>query len=153
MYDKVWTKFQTPVGITTSLPMKVGLHQGSTLSLFIFTVIMKEITKSIWDTVPWCMLFADDIVLVVETKEEVNNKLEEWREILESRGLRISCSDTEYLCCDFSRTSSIGEPKVTIGEEIVAGTTKFKHLRSIILSTGKVDGDVTHRIQAGWLKW
>ncbi|XP_057535364.1 uncharacterized protein LOC130813543 [Amaranthus tricolor] len=29
------------------------------------------------------MLFADDIVLAVETKEEANSKLEEWREALE----------------------------------------------------------------------
>ena len=32
---------------------------------------MEKISKSIWETVPWCMLFTDDIVLVAETKEEV----------------------------------------------------------------------------------
>ena len=42
---------------------------------------------------------------------------------------------------------------MTIGEEVVASTTKFRYLGSIIQSNGKVDGDVTHRIQAGWLKW
>ena len=40
-------------------------------------IIMEEISKAIWETILWCMLFADDIVLVAETKEEVNNKLEE----------------------------------------------------------------------------
>ena len=33
------------------------------------------------------MLFADDIVLLVETKKEVNNKLEEWRAIIEGKGV------------------------------------------------------------------
>ena len=47
---------------------------------------MEEISKSIWETTLWCMLFANDIVLVVETKEEVINKLEEWREGLEDNG-------------------------------------------------------------------
>ena len=84
------TNIQTPVAITKPFPVKVGLHQGSVLSPFIFTVIMKEISQSIWETVPWCMLFADDIVLVAETREEVSNKLDEWRETLKGKGLRIS---------------------------------------------------------------
>ena len=50
------------------------------------------------------MLFADDIVLAVETKEEANSKLEEWREALEGKGLCISCTKTEYLRCDFNGT-------------------------------------------------
>ena len=36
------------------------------------------------------MLFVDDIVLVAETREKVNNKLDEWSEALEGKGLRIS---------------------------------------------------------------
>ena len=99
------------------------------------------------------MLFADDIVLVAETKEEANSKLEEWREALEGKGLRISRTKTEYLRCNFSGTESIGEPEVTIGGEVVACTSKFKYLGSVIQSNGEIDGDVTNRIQAGWLKW
>ena len=49
------------------------------------------------------MLFVDDIVLVAKTKEEAH-KLEEWREALEGKGLRISRTKTEYLRCNFSRT-------------------------------------------------
>ena len=52
------------------------IHQGSGLSPFIFTVIMEEISKSIWETIPWCMIFADNIVLVADTREEVSNKLD-----------------------------------------------------------------------------
>ncbi|XP_057518351.1 uncharacterized protein LOC130799266 [Amaranthus tricolor] len=59
MYDRVSTYIHTPMGISNK-------------SLF-FTVILEEISKSIWETVPWCILFADDIVLVAETKEEANS--------------------------------------------------------------------------------
>ena len=51
MYNRVSTNIHTPVSITESFPTKVGLHQGSTLSHFIFTVIIQEISKLIWDTV------------------------------------------------------------------------------------------------------
>ena len=43
------------------------------------------------------MLFANDIVLVAETKEEANSKSEEWRESLEGEGLSISRMKTENL--------------------------------------------------------
>ena len=78
------------------------------------------------------MLFADDIVLVAETMEEANSKLEEWRKALEGKGLRISRTKTEYLRCDFSWTQSISEPEVTIEGEVVACTSKVKYLGSVI---------------------
>ena len=61
------------------------LHQGSTLSLYLFALVMDELTKHIQTDVPWCMLFADDIVLVDETKKGVNTKFELWRSNLESK--------------------------------------------------------------------
>ena len=153
MYDRVSTNIHTPVGMTESFPIKVGLHQGPALNSFIFTVIMEEISKSIWKTVPLCMLFADDIVLVAETKEEANSKLEEWREVLKGKGLRISRTKTEYLLYNFSGVESIGEPEVTIGGEVVECTSKFKYLGSLIQSNGEIDEDVTNHKQVGWLKW
>ena len=110
VYDRASINIQTPVEITEPFPVKVGLHQESALSPFIFTIIMEEISKSVWETVPWCMIFADDIVLVAETREEVSNKLDEWREALEGKGLHISHTKIEYLRCDFSGTSTVGEP-------------------------------------------
>ena len=48
-------------------------------------------------------LFAGDIVIVDETKAEVNAKLELWRQTLESRGFRLSRVKTEYMECKFSK--------------------------------------------------
>ena len=55
---------------------------------------MDELTKHIQDDIPWCMLFADDIVLIDETKFGVNAKLDVWREVLESKGFKISKTKT-----------------------------------------------------------
>ena len=46
---------------------------------------------------PWAILFADDLVLVSETVEEVEEELERWRAVIENKGLRIIRSKTEYL--------------------------------------------------------
>ncbi|XP_057550535.1 uncharacterized protein LOC130828587 [Amaranthus tricolor] len=75
-------------------------------------------------------LHQNDIILVAEIKEEANSKFEEWRAVLEGRGGR----------------ELIGEPEVTIGGDVVACTSKFKYLGSVIQSDGEIDGDVTYRI-------
>ena len=41
------------------------------------------------------MLFANDIVLIDETKYGVNAKLEVWKEAIESKGFKISRTKTQ----------------------------------------------------------
>jgi hypothetical protein len=50
--------------------------QGSALSSYIFTLVMDEITKNIQEDIPWYMLFADDVVLIEESRIRVDQKLE-----------------------------------------------------------------------------
>lgn len=40
------------------------------------------------DTLSWCILFADDIILVDDTREEVNVKLKSCRKTLKIKGFR-----------------------------------------------------------------
>jgi len=63
---------------------------------------MNELTREIQDEIPCCMLFADDIVLIDETRDGVNTKLEQWRDTLEAKGFRLSRLKTEYLHCQFN---------------------------------------------------
>ena len=46
------------------------------MSPFLFVIVMDKLTRTIQDEIPWCRLFADDIVLVDETRAGVNAKLE-----------------------------------------------------------------------------
>ena len=78
MYDGIRTRVRTLVGDTDNFSIDIGLHQGSALSPFLFTIIMDELIRGIQDEIPWSMLFADNIVLIDETKEGLNTKLEWW---------------------------------------------------------------------------
>ena len=60
-----------------------GLHQGSALSPFLFAVITERLTDKVRKKPPWTMLFADNIVICNETREEVEGILESWRYALE----------------------------------------------------------------------
>ncbi|XP_070031125.1 uncharacterized protein [Nicotiana tomentosiformis] len=52
-----------------------GLHQGSAFSPFLFALVIDVLTLHIQGEVSWCMLFADDIVLIDETRNSVNAQL------------------------------------------------------------------------------
>ncbi|KAL6504191.1 hypothetical protein OROGR_026114 [Orobanche gracilis] len=153
MYEGASTSVRTNVGRTEEFPITIGVHQGSALSPFLFAIVMDELTRGIQNDVPWCMMFADDIVLIDETKVGVQQKLELWRDTLEARGFRLSRSKTEYMECRFSDNSDREAEMITFDGKVVHGSTFFRYLGSIIQKDGELDGDVAHRIKAGWLKW
>ena len=63
MYEGSERLVRCAVGTTESFKVKVGLHQGSTLSPFLFAVIMDRLKDEVRRELPWTMLFADDIVI------------------------------------------------------------------------------------------
>ena len=94
MYEGVVIIIRSTVGETSEFPITVGLHQGSTLSLYLFALVMDELMRNIRMMCHGVCFFAYDIVLVYETREGVNTKLETWREALESIGFRTSRNET-----------------------------------------------------------
>ena len=99
MYEESETVvIRCAVGTAESFKVKVGLHQGSVLSPFLFAVIIDRLTDEVRREPPWAMLFANDIVICEETRKEVEQRLESWRYASERRGIKVSRSKTEYLC-------------------------------------------------------
>ena len=113
---------------------------------------MDEVTRDIQGDIPWCMFFADDVVLVDESRTGVNRKLELWRRTLESKRFRLSRTNTEYIMCDFSATMHEGGD-VSLDGQVVPQKDIFRYLGSMLQKYGDIDEDVRHRISAGWLKW
>ena len=57
------TSVRTPSGETNDFPIRIGLHQGLTLSPYLFKLVLDSLNASIQDQISKCMLFAEDIVL------------------------------------------------------------------------------------------
>ena len=55
MYNGAVTRVRTSGGIFDDLLNTIGLHQGSTLTVYLFVVVMDELVKSIQEEVTWCM--------------------------------------------------------------------------------------------------
>ncbi len=80
MYGGARTQVQTSVGLTEKIEVKVGLHQGSSLSPYLFDLTIDVMARLIVDSSAWCMLFADDIVLCSTKRENLGKSWwsEEW---------------------------------------------------------------------------
>jgi hypothetical protein len=102
MYDNIVTSVRTSDRDTNDFLINIGLHQGSALSPYLFALVMDEVTRDIQGGICWCMLFANDVILVDESRTGVDQKLELWRRILEAKCFRLSRFKTEYMKCDFS---------------------------------------------------
>ena len=97
------------VGVTEGVEVKVGLHQGSALSPCLFAMLMDRLPDEIMQEDPCTMMFADDIVICSESKEQVEEKLERWRYALERRGMKVNRRKTEYMCVNERQGQLHGE--------------------------------------------
>ncbi|KAK3560352.1 hypothetical protein QTP86_006437 [Hemibagrus guttatus] len=79
---------ESAVGQTEEFKVEVGLHQGSALSPFLFAIVMDQLSEEVRQESPWTMMFADDIVICSESREQVEESLERWRFALERRGMK-----------------------------------------------------------------
>jgi hypothetical protein len=79
MYDNVVTSVRTSDKDTNDFSINIGLHQRSALSPYLFALVMDEVTRDIQCGIPWCILFADDVILMDESTTGVDQKLELWR--------------------------------------------------------------------------
>ncbi|KAK3524808.1 hypothetical protein QTP86_007603 [Hemibagrus guttatus] len=145
MYERSRTVVRCAVGQTEEFKVEVGLHQGSALSPFLFAIVMDQLSEEVRQESPWTMMFADDIVICSESREQVEENLERWRFALERRGMKVSRSKTEYMCVNERE----GSGTVRLQGEDVKKVQEFKYLGSTVQSNGECRKEVKKRVQAG----
>ena len=74
-----------------------GLHQGSVLSPLLFISVMEVITREARTGLPWELLYADDLVLIAKSKEELKEKIGKWKECMEAKGMRVNVRKTKVM--------------------------------------------------------
>ncbi|KAK3507279.1 hypothetical protein QTP70_013537 [Hemibagrus guttatus] len=97
MYERSRTVVRCAVGQTEEFKVEVGLHQGSALSPFLFAMVMDQLSEEVRQESPWTMMFADDIVICSESREQVEENLERWRFALERRGMKNQAELTDII--------------------------------------------------------
>ena len=81
-YEDARTQVKTSIGITGNITVRVGLHQGSSLSPYLFDMILHVMGRGIKEQPPPPLVYAvcrRYIVLCSTRIEHVERKLEQWK--------------------------------------------------------------------------
>ena len=63
----------TVYGNSNGFEVKVGMHQGSALSPLLFVMFMEALSREFRVALPWELLYADDLVVIAETEDDLIN--------------------------------------------------------------------------------
>ena len=100
MYKEVLSQVKVEGEDSKEFAVRVGIHQGSILSPLIFAVVMDVMMDVVTEEVAkegCALIYADDLVLICETKEEARQRFVAWRNVLESKGLKVNISKTKVM--------------------------------------------------------
>ncbi|EYC25573.1 hypothetical protein Y032_0011g1280 [Ancylostoma ceylanicum] len=149
LYSRPTSVVRCAAGTSKPFPVQVGVHQGSALSPLLFILCVDAITRDIQKPHPWCLLYADDVMLAAETREELQEEVQLWKERLQRYGLRLNIAKTEYMECG----AKIEDGTICVDGNNLKKVECFKYLGSRITSTGDVLPDAYGRANSAWMKW
>ena len=58
---------------------------------------MEAISREFRVALPWELLYADDLAVIAETEEELIKRLNEWKDNVESKGMKVNMNKTKVM--------------------------------------------------------
>ena len=90
LYTEACTVVRTDAGLSESFEVTVGLHQGSVLSPLLFATVMDVVSSEARSSLPSELLYADDLVIMAPTMEQLRRMVADWRASLLSNRLKVN---------------------------------------------------------------
>jgi len=97
MYTGAKTVVRTVYGNSNGFEVNISMHQGSALSPLLFVIVMEALSREFRVALPWELLYADDLVVIAETEHDLIKRLNEWKDNVESRGMRVNMNKTKAM--------------------------------------------------------
>uniref|UniRef100_A0A8C9VLN8 Reverse transcriptase domain-containing protein n=1 Tax=Scleropages formosus TaxID=113540 RepID=A0A8C9VLN8_SCLFO len=133
-------------------PVHVGLRQGCPLSPILFIIFMDRISRRSQGTEGVCfggreissLLFADDVVLLASSSQDLQRALGRFAAECEAAGMRISTSKSEAMVLSRKKVDC----PLRVRGELLPQVEEFKYLGVLFTSEGKTERQVHRRIGA-----
>ena len=97
MYNNVRSRVRVGDEYSEEFSVEVGVHQGSVLSPLLFIIVLEALSLQFRTGCPWELLYADDLVIIANTKQELLDKVQVWKEGMEEKGLRVNMGKTKCM--------------------------------------------------------
>ena len=122
-YEKTTARVVVGEGASEEFEVKIGLRQGSVLSPLLFIAVLDLISrKTVVKDALKKLLYADDLALVANGKQELQETLEEWNGLFARHGLKVNVEKTEVLHIGHQREEldiELEGKKLTQGDSFV----------------------------------
>ena len=73
------------------------MHQGSVLSPLLFAAVMDVVSSEARNCLPSELLYADDLVLMAPTMEQLGRRVPERRAILLDKGWKVNSGNSKVM--------------------------------------------------------
>ena len=77
--------------------VQAGVHQESVLSPLLFAIAVNVISRNAREGLMNEIFYADDLVLMSESMENLKEKFLRWKEAFESKGLKVNLKKTKVM--------------------------------------------------------
>ena len=135
LYTEDCTIVRTNAGLSESLEVKVGLHQGTVLSSLLFSVVMNVVSSEARSRLPSELLYADDLVRIAPTMEQFGRRVTEWKASIPDKGLNVNAGKSKVM------VGSSGEKMVVNSEKWPCGVRDDLSLVADRFRCKQCDGD------------
>ena len=149
-YEKTTARVVVGEGASEEFEVKIGLRQGSVLSPLLFIAELELISrKTVVTDAMKKLLYADDLVLVANGKQELQETMEEWNGLFTKHGLKLNLEKTEVLHIAHQRE----ELDIEVEGKKLTQRNSFVFLGGAVWGDGKTESEVLRRVQAGANAW
>ena len=97
LYDGAKTRVRVGSAYSGEFEVKVGKHQGSVLLPLLVAIVVDVITENARKGVVNELLHTDDLVFISETMENLKERFLNWKDALESKGLKVNNRKTKVM--------------------------------------------------------
>ncbi|CAG9136621.1 unnamed protein product [Plutella xylostella] len=155
MYNAATMSVRLHEQSTKPIQLQRGVRQGDVISPKLFTCALEDVFK----LVEWKRLginvngeyishlrFADDIVIMAETLEELGEMLTDLNDASKQVGLKMNMDKTKVMS-----NEHVSSSPVTVGGVTIEVVDQYPYLGQVIrLGKSNFDKEVARRIQLGW---
>jgi hypothetical protein len=148
LYRSCASAIQTPYGLTDRYTSDLGTRQGAVLSPFLFSLLISPLAQTLRavgfgipvcgtvDSRIACLLYADDLVLIADSEDEMRRLMTETSEFLKKWRFSVSAKKTSVVAFGPSETKGLKNRSWTLGGETVKDVRSYKYLGLLFQKDG-----------------